>query len=199
MKALFVTFCMMGMLAMSHASPSMTAESLTVKARYENQLKIQAADADGVVFQNRIGQIDNFAVIPTNDLPQIKGTGIPVDFTQILMKGYTYSHQAGLPKLPVKVELIELPQGAVPRIQVTRAEYKDINLSEAGYPAPLFPAQPPMSKSAKETPAFQYDAYTMQPTPLWAITACFPAMTIRIWHRWKSWARCAAPAWAGLP
>ena len=159
MKALFVTFCMMGMLAMSHASPSMTAESLTVKARYENQLKIQAADADGVVFQNRIGQIDNFAVIPTNDLPQIKGTGIPVDFTQILMKGYTYSHQAGLPKLPVKVELIELPQGAVPRIQVTRAEYKDINLSEAGYPAPLFPAQPPMSKSAKETPAFQYDAY----------------------------------------
>ena len=159
MKTLFVAFCMAGMLTCTAAFSAPSGESLPLKARYENRLKVQEADAEGVAFQNRIGRIDGLSVIATNHLPLSKTAGIPVDFTQIQMAGYTKSHQVGMPQLPVKTELIEIPQGATPRVEILQAKYTDIDLAKAGYPAPLFPAQAPVSKSAKESPAFQYDAY----------------------------------------
>lgn len=123
-----------------------------------NALSLPKADLSGITIRNQIGLIDRIENIQATSLPFVLGSGLPQTFTQIQMEGYTSSHLAGLPALPVKTELIELPQGAMPEIRVTGAEYTDIDLKAAGYPFALFPAQEAIRKNAKEKIAFQYDS-----------------------------------------
>lgn len=164
MKSLFTTLCAAGMLALwpaafsANASDAAAVRSLPIVSGFENRLEARSSDARGLSIRNRVGEIDGFSVCHADSLPQEKGQSVPVAFTRIWMEGYTYSHRPGYPRLPVKVELIELPQGAVPRIKLVHAEYTDIDLADEGYPAPLFPAQLPVSKDREGQTPFCYDA-----------------------------------------
>lgn len=159
MRTLLLALFMAGILSSGQCVQAEDSKPLKLKARVENQLQLQRADMQALTLQNRVGQVDGLSVIATHRLPVSKNASLPVDFTRLQMEGYTYSHVVGLPMLPVRVELIELPQGAEPVVRITKTAYKDIDLREAGYPAPLYPAQAPVSKSAKEAPDFEYDAY----------------------------------------
>jgi hypothetical protein len=76
------------------------------------------------------------------------------EFTQIQAQAYGGSDNYGSPQLPVLHKLIEIPQGATPVVNIISYTVNEYNLSEYGI-KPLFPAQPPVSKSTTN-PDFIY-------------------------------------------
>ena len=69
------------------------------------------------------------------------------NFTTINIPGYHSSHDVGLPKLPQINELIEIPQDAIPRIEIISQEVSYYQLDELNINDPIFPHQPSLSKS----------------------------------------------------
>lgn len=134
--------------------------ALSVNPRVETVLRMVSDSEKGVEFNNRLGGVDK---AETFVLPQAAYTvqsvnGVPQEFTVLSVQDYAFTNKKGFPMLPVRVELMEVPQGAVPRVVYGKVAYKDIDLAKAGYPQPLYPVQPPVSKSAKAVPDFAYDA-----------------------------------------
>ena len=70
------------------------------------------------------------------------------DFTRLTIPGFHSSHVEGAPELPMMNELVAIPFGASARVEVVSVQSRTIDLSEFGVTNPLFPAQPPVSKSA---------------------------------------------------
>jgi len=69
------------------------------------------------------------------------------EFTQLQAQSYAGSDTYGSPQLPVMRKLIEIPQGATPVVNIISYTVNEYSLSDYGF-KPLFPAQPPVSKSA---------------------------------------------------
>ena len=69
------------------------------------------------------------------------------DFSQIRIDGYGYSNNIGEPKLPVIKKLIEVPLRGDYNIDITYQGFTDYTLADFGLDAPIFPAQPSLSKS----------------------------------------------------
>lgn len=135
--------------------------SFVVDSRQENRSVLQGSTWQGLSFSNRIGRLDAIGRLPLSEVPAFrleKNAEIPSEFTVLTMEGYSGTDREGSPLLPVKVERIELPQGAVAKVAIDNASYEDISLSDLGYDAPLSPVQPPVSKGATEIPVFRYDA-----------------------------------------
>lgn len=131
---------------------------LIVKNRLENNFKLTEQTQYRLEFQTRLGSINQVErYVAEEQGANIVENGVPRDFTQIAIDGYTFTKRVGFPQLPVRVEMIEIPQGAVPRVEYTHVAYKDIDLTKAGYAAPLYPVQLPVSKSATRMPDFQYN------------------------------------------
>lgn len=90
------------------------------------------------------------------------GESLPTEaFTRWAMPGYSLGGEVGYPQVPVKVELLEIPQGARPVVKIKSQEYKEVSLSDLGVFSLLYPVQVPVSKSQKEAVPFQMqeDAY----------------------------------------
>ncbi|SVE31116.1 uncharacterized protein METZ01_LOCUS483970, partial [marine metagenome] len=68
-------------------------------------------------------------------------------FTSIQFQGYHQSNIIGSPELPEIHKLIEIPQDAVPRIEIINKEVEYYNLGDYGIENPIFPHQPSLSKS----------------------------------------------------
>lgn len=144
--------------------------ALSVNPRMETVLRMVSDSEKGVEFNNRLGGVDK---AETFVLPQAAYTvqsvnGVPQEFTVLSVQDYAFTNKKGFPMLPVRVELMEVPQGAVPRVVYGKVAYKDIDLAKAGYPQPLYPVQPPVSKSAKAAPDFAYDAAAYRADVFWA-------------------------------
>ncbi len=134
--------------------------ALSVNPRMETVLRMVSDSEKGVEFNNRLGGVDR---AETFALPQAAYTvqsvnGVPQEFTVLSVQDYAFTNKQGFPMLPVRVELMEVPQGAIPRVVYGKVSYKDIDLAKTGYPQPLYPVQPPVSKSAKAVPDFTYNA-----------------------------------------
>ena len=69
------------------------------------------------------------------------------DFVRISLPGFHTSNEIGDPELPQLHKLIEIPQNAVPRIEIISEEVEYYNLSDFGIDDPIFPHQPSLSKS----------------------------------------------------
>ena len=69
------------------------------------------------------------------------------DFFRIVLPGFHSSHKIGHPELPQLHRLIEIPQNAMPRIEVVYEETKYYNLEDFGIENPIFPYQQSLSKS----------------------------------------------------
>jgi uncharacterized repeat protein (TIGR01451 family) len=78
------------------------------------------------------------------------------EFTRLQAQSYAGSDTYGSPELPVLRKLIEIPQGAEPVVKVIGYTVNEYNLSDYGI-RPLFPAQPPVSKS-ETNPELVYNA-----------------------------------------
>lgn len=144
--------------------------ALSVNPRMETVLRMVSDFEKGVEFNNRLGGVDRAEtfVVPQAAYTVQSVNGVPQEFTVLSVQDYAFTNKIGFPKLPVRVELMEVPQGAVPRVVYGKVAYKDIDLAKAGYPQPLYPAQPPVSKSAKAAPDFAYDAEAYRADCFWA-------------------------------
>ncbi|MBU1072603.1 proprotein convertase P-domain-containing protein [bacterium] len=79
-------------------------------------------------------------------------------FTRITIPGFHASHVEGAPELPMMNRLVAIPYGASARIEVLSVQSRTIDLAAYGVTNPIFPAQPPVSKSADlENLPFLYD------------------------------------------
>ncbi|MDE6492996.1 MAG: hypothetical protein K2L50_00240 [Bacteroidales bacterium] len=160
MKNLIAFFAFVGGLLMGAATLMAAPDGsggIKLKNRLENNFKLSEQTFYRLSFQNRIGSVDQAEVFSSEQAGSTADANVPHDFTRIYMAGYTFTKRVGFPQLPVRVEMIEVPQGATPRVEYTHVAYKDIDLAGAGYAAPLYPVQPPVSKSARSLPDFQYD------------------------------------------
>jgi len=68
-------------------------------------------------------------------------------FTLLSIDGYGRRNVAGEPAVPEFRKLIEYPFDATFQVNVIREHYVEIDLSQYGVQFPVFPAQPPLSKS----------------------------------------------------
>jgi len=71
------------------------------------------------------------------------------EFTAIHMPNGYLTNKVGAPAEPEFHNLIELPLGSTPEVEVISYDSKTIDLTAAGYKAPLMPAQPSYEKCAK--------------------------------------------------
>lgn len=152
-----IVFC--GLAFFSFAS-AQNRRAIELNPKSKNVLEVLAQSDEGVEFSHRLGGIDEASTyaLTTASYTAASTNNVPQSFTTLSLPGYAYTKQAGYPMLPVRVEIMEVPQGAVPRVVYGKTTYKDIDLAKAGYLQPLYPVQPPMSKSSKQTPDFAYHA-----------------------------------------
>ena len=69
------------------------------------------------------------------------------EFSRLVLPNFHRSNELGAPELPEVHRLIELPQDAMPRVEIVSETIEEINLAELGIENPIFPAQPSLSKS----------------------------------------------------
>jgi len=77
------------------------------------------------------------------------------EFTAIHMPNGYLTNNVGAPAEPEFHNLIELPLGATPEVEVISYDSKTVDLTAAGYKAPLMPAQPSYAKDVNPS-----DIYT---------------------------------------
>ncbi|MEG2336749.1 MAG: C25 family cysteine peptidase, partial [Bacteroidales bacterium] len=121
------------------------AQSLFLNPSIENKLILHSESMDKLIFSNSIGSIDTIKKI------QIDSSTY---FSEIQQNGYRFSNHIGEPKLPIKVQLIEIPQGATIKIHILSQEYQDISLDKVRHPFPIIPVQNPINKGFKQAPPF---------------------------------------------
>ena len=68
-------------------------------------------------------------------------------YAHLSLPNFHLSRDVGEPELPEIHSLIEIPQNAIPRIEVLNSSYQDYTLAELGIENQIFPAQPSLSKS----------------------------------------------------
>jgi PKD repeat protein len=100
------------------------------------KVSLPGGSATGVVFRATITGIGFSEVNTTEGL-----------FTQLNIKEFGLRNTEGEPALPVCRRLIEVPLGAAYSIRIRYSHVTEINLGEHGVRFPVFPAQPPLSKS----------------------------------------------------
>ncbi len=110
---------------------------------------------------NKISVVENtyHKLHITNQLGDIKTIKVSVDnrvFTQLVIPGYSSTEVVGSPKLPVSRQLIELPIGAVPKINILSSVVKEIELDQLGIEASIIPDQLPIPKDGSYV-EFKFD------------------------------------------
>jgi len=81
------------------------------------------------------------------------------DFTAITLKNGYLSRQPGQPALPAFHNLIEIPAGATPQIEITGYTEKELDLKSCGYPAPVLPQQKNSTAGNAENFSYNSDFY----------------------------------------
>lgn len=127
----------------------------------------QPAQADSIALSaNSTGvsviEQDALSLQVLNTLATIQTAVVRTDagtFTRLQPAGYVTNRTIGQPELPVKNELIEVPYGAEIHVTVINYTVETIALAELGLDAPIYPAQPSLSKSVDPAAVpFEYEA-----------------------------------------
>ncbi len=127
--------------------------SLTISAS-ANSIKLNNNENDIRIIQ-KTG--DGFRMEVT--LSEFKTMDVKTDkgiFTRIQVPAWSRSRAYGQPEMPVKSELIEIPAGAVVKINLVSWEVNEYRLRDLDISYALMPSQPPVAKSGK-IPAFMYE------------------------------------------
>lgn len=137
-----------------------SVRDIAVNPKAETCLRLVSQFDNGLEFSNRLGGVDKAfnTSVSSASYSAASVNGVPLDFTSLAVDGYAFTNKVGYPELPVRVELIEIPEGATLRVLYGRTASKDIDLTKAGYPNPVRPVQPPLSKSSRQIPDFVYNA-----------------------------------------
>ena len=109
--------------------------------------------------QTRIIENTYNKLVISNELGGIKTIKVKIDdrvFTQLIIPGYSSTEVVGSPKLPVNRQLIELPVGAIPKVNILHSVVREINLGESGILDQILPDQAPVPKDGSYV-EFIYD------------------------------------------
>ena len=98
-------------------------------------LELTTNSPEKLVFINTIGDIRTEKMKHGQD-----------DYTRLVIPTYTRNTTIGIPELPVKRQLIEIPYNAQVQITVLSFEVNEFNLAETGMVHPLYPVQSSQSK-----------------------------------------------------
>jgi hypothetical protein len=78
-------------------------------------------------------------------------------FSQISLPGIGFNKVIGRPKLPVIRELVEIPYGATPSLQIVSFTSEEYGLKDLGLEYPILPSQPSRPKEGKSIQKFFID------------------------------------------
>jgi len=115
---------------------TLTAQTIQLTSG-ANDVRLLSSDDSGLAMQTRLNQL----------------TATPVDtqrgaYTLLSADGWAWSVENGLPRLPQMRKIISVPLGATVSATATVNAQTTVSLTDLGYAAPVFPAQPSVSKSA---------------------------------------------------
>ena len=113
-------------------------------------LELTTNSPEKLVFINTIGDIRTEKMKHGQD-----------DYTRLVIPTYTRNTTIGIPELPVKRQLIEIPYNAQVQITVLSFEVNEFNLAETGMAHLLYPVQASQSKCGNQL-AFELDAEAYQ-------------------------------------
>jgi hypothetical protein len=88
-----------------------------------------------LVFQNTVGKIDANIVKVAQHA-----------YTRLSLPGYTHNYAVGVPEVPIKRQLIELPHEFVVEVNVLSYDIVEYRLQSLGAAQPLIPVQPSQPK-----------------------------------------------------
>lgn len=123
--------------ALIFAQGLMAGNEIVLKQGQTGKLAVKESSYSHLQVSNTISILQYF------DVKTGKG-----EFTRLQAESYTGSDNYGSPQLPVLRKLIELPQGTEPQVKIISYTVSEYNLADYGISKQLFPAQPPVSKSA---------------------------------------------------
>lgn len=84
-------------------------------------------------------------------------------FVRLNADGFVHTREYGRPAMPTLTRMIEIPAGADWQIHIIAFDEQEYNLTEAGFPSQVFPAQPSLSKSDDPSQVpFIFDAAAYQ-------------------------------------
>jgi hypothetical protein len=98
-----------------------------------------------------ISQLNDLSLDVNMSVGDIEWESVSIDggeYIQIQIPGYHKSHEVGEPELPQIHRLIEIPYGALPRVEITSQSIKEIPLSDLGVTSQIVPVQPSIPKSS---------------------------------------------------
>ncbi len=79
------------------------------------------------------------------------------NFSEFSIPGYGFNREIGKPKLPVIRELVEIPYGATPSLQIISSSSKEYGLRDLTLEYPLLPSQPSRPKDGNSPKKFFID------------------------------------------
>ncbi|MDE5743907.1 MAG: hypothetical protein K2H62_06090, partial [Bacteroidales bacterium] len=147
LRPVLVIGCVLAMLAGRVSAAEPTANPLSVKKNIANTWQLKASTFDGMTVKTTLGQISD---VRTVDVPEHG------QFLSLAIDGYVPMGKVGQPALPAHIQIIEIPQGAEPVVEILRDRVEIVDLSAYGR-LPLFPRQESVSKGSRPVPAFAYD------------------------------------------
>jgi len=124
----------------------------------QTQLKMISNSSERLMFVNTVGGVHAEKTSLNHTM-----------YSRLTLAGYTPNTTLGVPELPVKRQLIEIPYGAQVKVKVVSYDEKEYNLNDLGYGRPLVPVQPSQSKCGPtedfqiNTNVYQMDGYNNDP------------------------------------
>jgi subtilisin-like proprotein convertase family protein len=138
----------LGLLLMGLAAVPAFAQLRTIPlAADRSEMTLVEQGADVMVYHVAVGPLTAMDVM-TKEGP----------FTRLTIPGFHTSKTEGAPEIPMMNRVVEIPYGAVPRIEVVSTTSRSLRLADYGITNRIFPAQPSMPKDADPaTWPFVYD------------------------------------------
>ena len=112
-----------------------SAEIINVSAN-NTSIELHQSDGNSIRMSAQLGDL----LLETKEINN-------QNFIQFSIPKFHLSNEIGSPQLPEMHQLIEMPQGATPRIVINNIEIEEISLVDLGYENLIAPVQPSLSKS----------------------------------------------------
>lgn len=139
---------------------TLVAILLTISLHAGNEIVLKQGQTSNLAVSESSYQhlkvVNTLAVLQYFKVKTVNG-----EFVKLQSSEYSGSDAYGNPQLPVLRKLIEIPLGAQPAVKVISYTVSEYRMSDFGLSLPLFPAQPPASKSETD-PLFVYNASAYQ-------------------------------------
>lgn len=126
------------LLLLSISLLSLNATEIQV-SNSKTKLEVKSKSDFKISLKNSLGSISSSTIQNNNK-----------DYEILEVSAYSKTDKIGYPSLPVLRKLMEIPQGANPKVKILSYELKEYNLDNLGITVPIYPCQGPLSKCADD-------------------------------------------------